>query len=168
MPVQAPDVIRKEIVLKAPLDKVWAAISDASQFGQWFGMRFDGPFVAGQPISGHIVPTMVDPEVANAQKPYEGTPFSMMVGEIRPKSLFELRWHPYAIDTSKDYSSEPMTLITFALKEVEGGVHLTLTESGFENIPPERRFQAFEANDGGWTAQMKLIEAYLSGVGLAR
>jgi uncharacterized protein YndB with AHSA1/START domain len=169
MTVQIPHVIRKDIILKAPLDKVWAAISDASQFGQWFGMRFDAPaFVANTPVTGHIVPTMVDPEVAASQKPYEGTPVAFSVGEIQPKHLFQLRWHPYAIDKDVDYSSEPMTLITFALKEVEGGVHLTLTESGFENIPLERRTKAFEANSGGWSAQMRLIEAYLQGAGRAR
>lgn len=168
MTAHLQDVIRKEIVLKSPLDKVWAAISDSSQFGQWFGMTLDAPFVAGQPITGHITPTMVDAEVAEMQKPYAGTPVSFSVGEIQPKSLFQLRWHPYAIEKGKDYSSEPMTLITFELKAVEGGVHLILTESGFEAIPLERRAQAFEANDGGWSAQMRLIEAYLNGVRLAR
>ncbi len=169
MSVQVPDAIRKEIVLKAPLDKVWAAISDPAQFGTWFGICFDAPvFTPDTPITGHIRPTAVDPDVAEAQKPYEGTPVSFSVGEIRPKTLFQLRWHPYAIDKDKDYSAEPMTLITFALREVDGGVHLTLTESGFENIPLERRAQAFEMNDGGWTAQMKLIEAYLNGDGRAR
>jgi uncharacterized protein YndB with AHSA1/START domain len=162
------NIIRKEIVLKAPLDKVWAAISDASQFGQWFGMKLDGPFVAGQPITGHITPTVVDPEVAKMQKPHEGKPVSFSVGDIQPKTLFQLRWHPYAIDPDTDYSSEPMTLITFALKAVDGGTHLTLTESGFENIPMERRAEAFQMNDGGWTAQMKLIETYLKGTWIAR
>ncbi len=163
MSAQSPNIIRKDIVLNASLDKVWEAISDASQFGQWFGMKLDGPFVAGQPISGHIMPTVVDPKIADMQKPYEGKPVSLVVGDIQPKHLFQLRWHPFAIDPDTDYSAEPMTLITFTLKEVEGGVHLTLTESGFENIPAERRFQAFQANDGGWSAQMKLIEAYLDG-----
>lgn len=168
MTAQPPNIIRKDIVLNAPLDKVWAAISDSAQFGQWFGMKLNGPFVAGQPISGHIVPTVVDPKIADMQKPHEGKPVSFSVGDIKPKSLFQLCWHPFAIDPDTDYSAEPMTLITFALKEVEGGVHLTLTESGFENIPMERRFKAFEANDGGWTAQMKLIEAYLNGAWRAR
>lgn len=165
---QVPDTIRKEIVLNAPLDKVWAAISDATQFGQWFGMTLDGPFVAGQPITGYITPTVVDPEVAEMQRPHEGKRVSLTVGDIQPKTLFQLRWHPFAIDPDTDYSSEPMTLITFALKEVDGGTHLTLTESGFDNIPVERRFKAFEANDGGWAKQMELIEGYLKGVGVGR
>ncbi len=154
--------IRKEITLKAPLDKVWTAISNADEFGQWFGVRFDGPFKAGEKLTGIIVPTVVNDEVAAMQKPYEGTPFNIVIGEITPQTRFSFHWHPYGVEKDYDYSQEPMTLCTFALSEVDGGVHLVITESGFENIPLERRAKAFPANDGGWEAQMGLIEAWLA------
>lgn len=154
--------IRKEITLKAPLSKVWAAISEAGQFGQWFGVRFDGPFKAGETLKGVIVPTAVNDEVAAMQKPYEGTPFEIVVDEITPRTRFSFYWHPYGVEKDYDYSQEPMTLCTFSLAEVPEGVRLVITETGFENIPLARRAQAFTANDGGWTAQTKLIEAYLA------
>ena len=154
--------IRKETILKAPLEKVWAAISHADEFGQWFGVRFDGAFKAGEKLSGIIVPTAVNDEIAAMQKPYEGTQFHIVVGEITPPTRFSFHWHPYGVEKDHDYSNEPMTLCTFALTEVDGGVHLVITESGFENIPLERRAQAFTANDGGWEAQTKLIEAWLA------
>ncbi|MFT4074877.1 MAG: SRPBCC family protein [Asticcacaulis sp.] len=154
--------IRKEIVLKAPLDKVWTAISDAGQFGQWFGVRFDGPFKVGEKLKGVIMPTTVNDEIAAMQKPYEGTPFEIVVGEITPQTRFSFYWHPYGVEKDYDYSREPMTLCTFALSEEAAGVRLVITESGFENIPLARRAQAFTANDGGWAAQTKLIEAYLA------
>jgi uncharacterized protein YndB with AHSA1/START domain len=154
--------IRKEIVLKAPLDKVWAAISNADEFGQWFGVRFDGPFKAGETLKGVIVPTTVSDEVAAMQKPYEGTPFEIVVGEITPPTRFSFYWHPYGVEKDYDYSQEPMTLCTFSLSEVAGSVQLVITETGFENIPLERRAKAFTANDGGWAAQTRLIEAYLA------
>lgn len=157
-----PDAIIKEITLKSDLDRVWRAISEAGEFGQWFGVRFDGPFVAGKAMIGHITPTVVNDEIAAHQKPYEGMPFAMVVEAIEPQSLFSFRWHPYAVDKTKDYSAEPMTLVSFALKEVEGGVHLTITESGFDKIPVERRAEAFKMNDGGWQAQTGLIEAWLA------
>ncbi len=153
--------IRKEITLKVSLDKVWAAISNADEFGQWFGVRFDGPFKAGEKLKGVIVPTTVNDEVAAMQKPYEGTPFEIVVAEITPQTRFSFHWHPYAVDKSIYYSDEPMTLCTFTLSEVADGVHLVITETGFENIPLARRAEAFTANDGGWEAQTKLIEAYL-------
>ena len=154
--------IRKEITLRAPLGKVWAAISNADEFGQWFGVRFDGPFIAGEKLKGVIVPTTVNDEIAAMQKPFEGAPFEIVVGEITPPTRFSFHWHPYGVEKDYDYSQEPMTLCTFALSEEADGVHLVITESGFENIPLERRAKAFTANDGGWEAQTKLIEAYLA------
>ena len=158
-----PDAIVKTITLKTDLDRVWRAISTTEEFGQWFGMRFDAPdFTPNTKITGRITPTVVSDEIAALQKPHEGTPFALVVADIVPKSLFSFRWHPYAVDKTKDYSAEPMTLITFVLQEVEEGVHLTITESGFNAIPIERRAEAFAADSGGWEAQTHLIEAWLA------
>lgn len=155
--------IEKRTILRAPLDRVWEALTDAQQFGIWFGMALDGPFVAGQPISGRIHPTQVDAEVAKMQEPYSGMPVSWVIDRIEPKRLFSMRWHPFAIDPKVDYSDEPMTLITFTLKETDEGVELTVTETGFENIPAHRRAEALKANAGGWAKQMELVAAYVHG-----
>jgi len=158
-----PDTIRKEVVLKAPLERVWNAIANAGEFGAWFGMRFDQPsFRPNTPMTGFIKSTEVNDEVAAAQKPYEGTAFEFHVNDIVPMKSISFSWHPYAVNKTHDYSGEPMTVITFTLEEVADGTRLVLTESGFDRIPLDRRAEAFRANDGGWTAQMTLIEAYLA------
>lgn len=157
----ADDRIEKRILLRAPIARVWQAISDADQFGAWFGVAFDGPFVAGAPATGRITPTTVDPEVAAQQKPHEGAHFNIVVERMDPMRLFSFRWRPFAINPEIDYSAEPMTLIEFALEEAQGGVMLTITESGFEGIPLERRLKAFAANDRGWTAQIGMIQKYV-------
>ena len=154
--------IEKKVLLRAPLARVWSAISDARQFGAWFGVAFDGSFVPGARTIGKIVPTTVDEEVAKLQKPHEGKPFEITVDRLEPMRLFSFRWHPFAIDPTVDYSSEPTTLAVFQLETVAGGTLLTITESGFDAIPLARRAQAFTANEGGWTHQTKLIEKYLS------
>jgi uncharacterized protein YndB with AHSA1/START domain len=154
--------IRKEIVLKASRERVWRAISDSKQFGSWFGAAIDGPFVAGKESAGRIAPTKADPEVARLQEPYAGFPWRIVVERIEPMTLFSFRWHPYAIDPDHDYSNEPMTLVTFELAEVEGGILLTITETGFDQIPLARRAQAIESNSRGWTHQTKLIEKWLA------
>jgi len=153
--------IEKKVLLKASQSRVWRAISDSRQFGTWFGMKVDGPFVAGERVKGAIAPTKVDPEIAKAQEPYAGTPFELVIETVEPERLFSFRWHPCAVDPNVDYSKEPMTLVTFRLDPQDGGVMLTVTETGFENVPLERRAAAFEANDGGWTAQCELVEKYL-------
>lgn len=154
--------IQKKIILKAPRERVWRAISDSTSFGSWFGVQFDGPFVAGSRLCGKIKPTQVDPEVAKLQESHAGKAFQIQVESIEAMNRFAFRWHPFAINPNHDYSQEPMTLVTFELSEAEGGTLLTITESGFDQIPIERRAQAFQANDGGWTHQAKLIEKYLA------
>lgn len=160
-----PDRIEKTVILKASRSRVWRAISDSAAFGAWFGVKLDGPFEAGKAIVGHIVPTEVDPEVAKMQEPYRGAKFEITIETVIPEREFSFRWHPFAIDPNHDYSAEPTTLVVFRLSDPprgEEGVLLTITESGFDRVPLERRAKAFTANEGGWAAQAKLIEKYLA------
>lgn len=156
------DRIEKTIVLRAPRDRVWNAITDSKQFGTWFGVDFDKPFVAGTPISGRMTPTKVDPDVAKMQESFKGMKFDFTVARIEPMRLFSFRWHPFAIDPKADYSGEPTTLVVFELADVDGGTRLTITESGFDRIPLDRRAKAFEANSGGWEKQAELVAKYLA------
>lgn len=159
---QTTDRIEKQVPLKAPRERVWRALSEAERFGTWFGVRFDGPFAEGERLTGRITPTQVDEEVAAMQTPHEGTPFEWLVDRIEPMDRIAFRWHPFAIDKSIDCSSEPMTLIVFELHDAPEGILLTVTESGFDKLPPERRAKAFAANEEGWTHQMDLIRKYLA------
>ncbi len=156
------DRIVKTIVLKAPRERVWQAITDSSRFGVWFGVAIDGPFVVGKEATGRITPTEVDAEVAKHQESFRGVPWRAKVERIEPMTLFSFYWHPYAIDPGADYSEEPMTLVTFELQDADGGILLTITESGFERLPAARRAQALESNAIGWGHQTKLIEKYLA------
>jgi uncharacterized protein YndB with AHSA1/START domain len=156
------DRIEKTVLLRAPLARVWRAITDVKEFGTWFGVEFDQPFAPGARLTARIVPTKVDPEVAKDQQPYSGMRFEMTIDRIEPMRLFSFRWHPFATDPEVDYSKEPTTLVTFQMEETPGGTKLVITESGFDRIPPERRAKAFTANEQGWTKQVKLVEKYLA------
>jgi uncharacterized protein YndB with AHSA1/START domain len=156
------DRIEKQILLRAPRARVWEAITDSKRFGTWFGVELDGPFVVGKEITGHVVPTKVDAEVAKMQESYKGLPVAWRVERIDPQHHFAFRWHPFAIERDVDYSAEPTTLVEFALDEVGGETKLTISESGFDQIPLERRAKAFAANEGGWAKQCELIAAYLA------
>jgi uncharacterized protein YndB with AHSA1/START domain len=162
VPDIVPDRIQKSALLRALLARVWSAVSDARQFGSWFGVEFDGPFVAGREVTGRIAPTTVDPEVAKLQEPHRGKPFAFTVERIEPMRRISFRWHPFAIDPKVDYSKEPTTLIVFALEEAEGGTRLTITESGFDALPAARREQAYRANEGGWEHQLRLVGRFVT------
>lgn len=156
------DRIEKKILLRAPRARVWRALTDAEEFGHWFGVKFDGPFVPGAVQRGVIVPTTVDADVAKAQQEYAGMPFEITVDRIEPERLFAFRWHPFAVERGVDYSGEPTTLIVFTVEEVPNGTVLTVTESGFDRIPLARRAQAFTANEQGWAMVIRLIEKHLA------
>ena len=161
MAVMTADQIQKKVLLHASRARVWRALANAEEFGKWFGVKFDGPFAPGKPVRGAIAPTTVDAEVAKAQQAYTGMLFEITIDRIEPERLFSFRWHPFAIEKDVDYSSEPTTLIVFTLEEAADGVMLTVTESGFNQIPLARRATAFEMNEQGWGMQMQLIEKYL-------
>jgi uncharacterized protein YndB with AHSA1/START domain len=146
------DRIEKKILLKAPLSRVWRAISDSAEFGQWFRVKLHGPFVAGTTIRGNIL-----------HPGYEHFTMEMQIERVEPQTLLAYRWHPYAIDPKVDYSTEPTTLVELRLEETAGGTMLTIVESGFDRIPAARRAEAFRMNDGGWAQQILNVERHVAG-----
>jgi uncharacterized protein YndB with AHSA1/START domain len=142
--------IEKRIELKAPIARVWRALTDYREFGEWFRVRLEGPFVPGQVLRGHIT-----------YPGYEHIKWEVEVQKMEPERLFSFTWHPYAVDPKTDYSKETPTLVEFRLEKTARGTLLVLTESGFDKIPSERRLEAYRMNDGGWTEQMKNIESYV-------
>jgi uncharacterized protein YndB with AHSA1/START domain len=156
------DRIEKQVVLKAPLDRVWRAISDADEFGRWFGVRFDGPFVAGTSVIGTITPTTVDEDVAKAQQPHAGKADAWQIVAVEPQRRLAFRWHPFGVEDDRDDSDEPTTLVEFTLEDTSDGVLLRIVESGFDAIPAERRQSAFDSNSEGWSAQTELVRKYLA------
>jgi uncharacterized protein YndB with AHSA1/START domain len=145
------DRIERQVVLKAPLKRVWHALTDSAQFGEWFRVGLTSPFEVGKPISGPVL-----------HKGYEHLTWTVTVEKIEPERLFAWRWRPHAIDPDKDYSHEPTTLVVFELSEVPGGTLLKVTESGFDGIPLERRDTAYRGNSEGWTIQMENVARYVS------
>ncbi len=156
------DRIEKQVKLRAPMDRVWRAISDSQEFGRWFGASIDGPFVAGTSVTATITPTTVDEEVAELQRPHAGAKATWQIVAVEPPRRFAYRWHPFAVEPGVDYDAEPTTLVEFTLSPTPDGVLLTIVESGFEAIPAARRSAAFEANTGGWAKQVELVRKYLS------
>src|ERR1700722_10904431 len=143
--------IEKRIELRAPVSRVWRAISDHQQFGQWFRVKLDAPFAAGQPSTGHIT-----------HAGYEHVEWQAVIQKIEPERYFSFTWHPYAIDPQADYSHETPTLVEFTLEKIPTGTLLIVTESGFDKIPADRQPEAFRKNDNGWAQQMHNIERFLA------
>lgn len=145
------DRIEKSIELKAPISRVWRALTDHVEFGEWFKVKLDGPFAPGKVSTGHIT-----------HPGYEHIKWTAVVQRMEPERLFSFTWHPYAIDPKEDYSKETPTLVEFRLQKASDGTRLTLVESGFSKLPPGRLPDAFRMNDQGWSEQMKNIAKHVA------
>jgi len=149
------DRIEKRIELKAPISRVWRALTDYREFGEWFRVKLDGPFIQGQISRGHIT-----------HPGYEHVKWEAVIQKMEPERLFSFTWpHPKSFektDHPQDYSQEPTTLVKFELEKTLAGTLLIVTEFGFDKLPDDRRLEAFRRNDGGWTQQMKNIENHVA------
>ncbi len=81
------DRIDKSIELDAPISRVWRALSDYNEFGEWFRVKLEGPFIPGQIARGHLT-----------YPGYEHLNFELAVQKVEPERLFSFTWHPYAMD----------------------------------------------------------------------
>ena len=145
------NTIEKRIEIAAPVARVWRAITDHREFGEWFRVKLDGPFRVGQPSRGNIT-----------YPGYEHVKWEAVVKAIEPEQLFSFTWHPYAVEPGVDYSQEPPTLVEFRLQPTKTGTLLVITESGFDKIPAHRRMEALRMNSGGWEEQTRNISRHVA------
>jgi uncharacterized protein YndB with AHSA1/START domain len=143
MATNIPDRIEKKILLRAPRSRVWRAITDTAEFNSWFRVTLTSPFIPGKETSGKIT--------------YPGYEHLTMTVWWRSSSR--------SVEEGMDYAGEPTTLVEFHLEEGPEGTLVTLTESGFDNVPQARRAKAFESNDQGWAEQMQNLERHVLGKG---
>ena len=144
------DRIEKSIEINAPVSRVWRALTDYREFGSWFRVRLEGPFVVGAVSRGQIT-----------HPGFEHIRLEAVIQKIEPMRVFSFTWHPYAIDPAIDYSNEPSTLVEFTLEETATGTLLRVVESGFDKIPAHRRAEAFRMNESGWAHQMQNIARHV-------
>src|SRR5215510_13671390 len=146
MSVSVTDRIERSITVRAPRSRVWRALTDPAEFGAWFGVKVEGAFAPGARVSGAIT-----------HPGYEHLTWNITIERMEPERLFSWRWHPAAVEAGVDYSTEPTTLVVFELADAPGGTRLTVTESGFDQVPLARRAQAYKMNGDGWSYQMESI-----------
>ena len=165
------DSIEKQVILRAPVSRVWRAIADAEEFGRWFGVKLEGAFAEGRTITGTFDERIDEAAIIEHQKRLglppskvkfpDGSIVFCTVERIEPERYFSFRWIPYGIDAEADPEHEPTTLVEFRLEAVAEGTRLTIVESGFDRVPPHRRERAFRMNEGGWAAQAENIKRYV-------
>lgn len=145
------DRIERKIELEAPVSRVWRALTDHAEFGRWFGIEADGPFVPGRPSQGRKTSPGCSPD----------SRWDAVIRKIEPETLFSYTWHPYS-EQPVDPAQEPSTLVEFRLAPTPKGTLLTVTESGFDQLPPHRRDPAFRKHSEGWTMQVDNLSRHVA------
>ena len=147
------DRIDKTIELNAPVSRVWRALIDHEEFGQWFRAKLEGPFKVGEVSRGRVT-----------YPGYENYRWEAEVTAMEPERLFAFNWCPYSHDPGLDYATQPHTLVEFRLEAVPGGTRVHISESGFSALPDDaRRIDALRMNTEGWDIQAGHIEAHVGG-----
>lgn len=165
------DRIEKEVTLRAPVPRVWRAITDTREFGEWFGVALDEPFAPGRTITGTFDGKVDEEAIVKYQKALglppgrvkmpQGSTVFCTVERIEPERYFSFRWIPFGIDADADPANEPTTLVEFRLEPVREGTRLVIVESGFDRVPAHRRERAFRMNEGGWAAQAENVRRHV-------
>jgi uncharacterized protein YndB with AHSA1/START domain len=165
------DQVKKQVLLRAPQSRVWKALTSASEFSAWFDIQLQGEFAEGKSLKGTFTRAMNEAKIMEYQRKNGIQPSKIRmpdehrifctVERIQPEDYFSYRWIPYGIDAEADPENEPTTLVEFRLEKVAEGTMLTITESGFDQVPAHRRERAFRMNDGGWTGQAENIKKYV-------
>jgi uncharacterized protein YndB with AHSA1/START domain len=144
------DRIEKTVEIKAPLARVWRALTDHKEFGTWFRVRLEAPFRPGATVHGQIT-----------YPGYEHLRWVAVIQKMEPERLFSFTWHPFAVDPDTDYNSESPTLVEFTLEPIATGTRVRVVESGFDQLPSHRRDEAFRMNSEGWGIQMENIKHHV-------
>ena len=167
------NTIEKSVTLRAPVPRVWRAITDTQEFGRWFGFTFEGGFAPGKAMKGTFDGKLDEAAIMEHQQRQGLTPSRVKlpgpsavfctIERIEPERYFSFRWIPYGIDAEADPEREPTTLVEFTLAPAPEGTHLTIVESGFDRVPAHRRARAFRMNEGGWAAQAENLRKHVEG-----
>ena len=145
------DRITRQIQIDADPQRVWDALSDATEFGKWFRVKLDGPFVVGETTTGK----MTFPG-------YEGTPWTSLTEVMEPPKRLVFRWPD--CPPGEEVSPDAVWLtVEFTLQPQDGGTLVTVTETGFAALPEDRRVSMLRENTEGWEIQTASLKQYVEG-----
>ena len=145
------DQIEKTVEIAAPVPRVWRALTDHKEFGEWFHVRLDGPFEVGKTTTGNITyPGHEDMEWVSTTE------------RMDHEELFAFSWPPGAIDQETPYDDDAKVVVEFRLEPTDDGTRLTIVERGFLQFPEPKRLEVLRSNQEGWNIQAQNIAAYVT------
>lgn len=144
------DKLVKVVDIKAPVSRVWQALTDHRQFGEWFRVDLNEPFAPGSRSTGLTL-----------YPGYEGHEWLAVIETMEPETLFAFHWNHEDIEPGVPLAQQPTTRVEFRLEDTGSGTRLTITETGFAALPEHKRVEAIRLNTQGWDIQAKNISDYV-------
>ena len=145
------DIIEKRIELRAPVSRVWKALTDHREFGTWFRVKLDGPFAVGKTTTGEMT-----------YPGHEGVPWTSVTEVIEPPKRLVFRWPDCPPGEDVDPDTVWLT-VEFTLQPQDGGTLVTVTETGFAALPEDRRVSMLRDNLEGWAIQTVNLKRHVEG-----
>jgi uncharacterized protein YndB with AHSA1/START domain len=145
------DTIEREMVLRAPKERVYNAITQPEQIVKWFPEGIEGKLIAGErPVFDFG----------------EYGKFSIYVEASDPHDYFAYRWVSGSQFVPGGFIGDPLkmpnTLVEFRLEDAPEGTLLKLKESGFASLPAEYMEQALKDNNGGWDFMLERLQKLMT------
>jgi uncharacterized protein YndB with AHSA1/START domain len=137
--MSTPDEVRRTIEIRAPRERVWAALTEPNELIRWFPTERAEIDLRPGGEASFVWAEGVDEAIVDV---------------VEPPDRLVFRWRPAGLD-------RPYTTVSFTLDEIEGGTELTLVESGFASLPDQIAEQSQEGNDEGWRKELEELKAYL-------
>jgi uncharacterized protein YndB with AHSA1/START domain len=136
------DTIEREVLIRAPIERVWEIVTTPEHMGRWFGD-------AGATRSGDVI-TMAWEEHGEAE---------LEIVREEPPTVFAYRWDANVKEAGR-------TLVEFTLAEEPSGTRVRVVESGFAALaaPAAVRDELREGNTRGWEHELGDLERYAATV----
>src|SRR5918997_3765919 len=137
-----PDQIERETVISAPVERVWALITEAEHLGRWFG------------DSGAEIDLRPGGAMVLRWTEYGATRGRVVA--VEPHNRFSYRWAPFKDPSGDEPVEGNSTLVEFTLAPDGNGTRLRVVESGFAALATseEQRARNLESNTEGWAAEL--------------
>ena len=141
------DTIQRELVLRAPKERVFQAIADPKLIVNWFPDKVEGTLKKGE------------------RSVFDFTDYGKVAIHVvasDPHDYFAYRWVPSVGASEDDPLKQPNTLVEFRLEAIPEGTKLKLTESGFASLPKDVIEKSLSDNNEGWDTMLARLEKYMA------
>ena len=142
-----PQRIEREIVIDAPVEVVWAVVTEPEHISKWLSDSVELDLRPG----GQAVLDW------DGRRTVQGR-----VERVEPPHYLSFRW---VVRDEPQLTDGNATLVEFSLRAEGGATRLTVVESGFRDLagPEDEKQGHFDGHTSGWEKELGELVEYVGG-----